>query len=296
MCGIYGFVGKIKKGKHKRVLKLMKALAIESQERGIDATGYFSVSKDKVIMEKDAVDADEFVVADNQFVNSILDNDPHIWVGHNREASVGDLDSKSAHPFIGEKYIMVHNGTCRAVFEMIDKKIADKLVSGSDSEVILNLIERDGKIETFKNISAYSLVLFDIETDDLWFARDPKRPMVVYDLRKLYGIRVFCSTKDIGDRSLELMGIKNNYPCFSTKSFHLYHADYRDGEFTNKGKYYQPPPPPEPPPEPPSEPPKRKSMGRRIYEKYFKIPSRKENEESKERSSRIQNAMAVYGD
>lgn len=299
MCGIYGFVGKIKKGKHKQVLKLIKHLAIETEIRGIDATGFFSISKSNVMSEKDAIEASEFVEADNTFVNSIVDNNPYIWVGHNRAASMGALDSTSAHPFTGEEHIMVHNGTCPMVFDVIDDEITAKMKTETDSEAILHLIERDGLKETFKRLTKYSIVIANFKTDEIWFARDPKRPLVIYDLRKLYGVRMFCSTRDIGRAAMEKLRINvDNVPHFVTKSFHLYSADYKDGEITNHGRFYtpiiehieQPPIGPEPPTTTYEmiDPNRPKSFGQRVYEKYFS--------RDKDSEKRIRNSMAVYGD
>lgn len=242
MCGIYGFVGKIKKGKHQRVLKLIENLAVESEVRGIDATGFFSIGTKAILMEKNAIPAEQFIEESTSMKSSILDNNPHIWVGHNRQASVGNVDTISSHPFMGEKHLLVHNGTCREVKDMLTKKMIKKMKSTTDSEGILQLIEANGLKETLKEINAYSIVIANMENDKVWFARDYKRPMVIYDLRKQYGIRVFCSTKAIGEIAMTSMGLKYKaISVFSTKPFHLYSADFRDGEFKNEGRYHTPP-------------------------------------------------------
>lgn len=236
MCGIYGYVGTPKDPK--RVFKLMKTLAVLSEVRGTDGTGFYSLYDDEVIMEKTNTRAKTFVKKSEHMKDAIVNKKSVLFVGHNRQASVGDVSNiENAHPIVGEKILLVHNGTFRKALEMIKEEgLIDRTNGETDSEAIMLLLEHKGVKEMLPKLNNYSMVIFDYISGTLNFARDVLKPMAVYDLRKTLGIRVFASTEAIATSAFKYCKIKYKKG-FKTKPYHLYEVNLDDGEFTNTGRY-----------------------------------------------------------
>jgi len=238
MCGIYGYIGTPKDPK--KVYKLMRTLAIVSETRGVDGTGFFSLYDDEVIMEKTNSRAKTFVKKSEHMKDTIINKKANLFVGHNRMASVGSTDNiNNAHPILGDKLLMVHNGTDRETLEMVAEEGLIKKKNGeTDSEAIMLLMEHKGVKEILPKIRNYSLVVFDYSNGSLYFARDVLKPMFVYDLRKTLGVRIFASTRAIAESAFKYCNIKfKEKKSFATKPYHLYEVDIESGEFTNKGRY-----------------------------------------------------------
>lgn len=226
MCGIYGYKGKVIEKKKKLVTKLMKRLAIETEVRGIHSTGYFAVNDEYVYTEKDTCKASEFV-KDSFIKKRIVDDNCSIFIGHNRNASIGKISRVNAHPFSSDNYTMVHNGTVKENDLLLEKyKVKSKLKGTTDSETILKILDKTKNLKkVLTEISCYSLVIYDHEKDKLFFARDHMRPLYVADFRKMLGIWVFASTKKILQKALKTtfknkIGLKNRG--FKTSSYVTY--------------------------------------------------------------------------
>ena len=245
MCGIYGFAGTPKDTK--KVANLMKQLAIETEERGIHSTGYVAQNSKSFYFAKKAVRASTFVEM-YAFEKPIVEGRCHFFVGHNRWASCGEINDINAHPFRGSKYFLVHNGTCSGAPSMA--KTAGLEVKGTtDSEAVLHLIEKEGGVEKadalMNNFCDFSLVLMDYRKghDMIYFLRDNGKPMVIFDLRRSLGIRVFASTRDIVVRALLTAKIVDPKTAkrvieksWSTKVGYKYQMD-ATGELTNMGQF-----------------------------------------------------------
>ena len=226
MCGIYGYFGRsLDKTK---TCRLMKNLAIETEIRGTHSTGYFATDDDYVYHCKDAKRAAEFV--NEAHFSDLLHKDLHMFVGHNRWASVGEVVTKNAHPFVGKDFTLVHNGTMNEMDELIRKyRVVRQMEGTTDSEGLLRILDKGVEFEKIlPQISGYSIVVYDAVTDKLFFARD-RFPMVVTKIKAL-GIRVFASTKEILEKAVEsTLGKKaaRKLEILPTVRYILYEADWR---------------------------------------------------------------------
>jgi hypothetical protein len=242
MCGVYGYFGKIKKGKGMLVLKLMTALGEQTEIRGRHSTGYFARNKKFEYMEKQAIPATEFYIEAEMIREAIVDSKSFCFLGHNRQASKGAVNSINAHPFVGENIVLIHNGTVAKMKDIMSEKASEKMVGDTDSEAIMWHFDEVGVTDTksWKRLANYSCVIYDRNVNKVYFARDYEKPLVILDLRNILGIRVFASTIEIAAKALRLAGIdteKEKINFFNTKPYCLYEADPMDGEVTNLGFY-----------------------------------------------------------
>ena len=169
MCGLYGGFSSFLSDAEK---KSVENLAITSQLRGVDSSGFFTVHKDKnklrMNLVKDAspiVELLRYKEPDEAFFKS----GNILIAGHSRAATVGLINDKNAHPFSIDHIVGMHNGT---VLGMPNKSL-------TDSEQILTILAKDGLEEAVKaaKFGAYALVWLDRKKETLNFLRNEQRTL-----------------------------------------------------------------------------------------------------------------------
>lgn len=246
MCGIYGYVGFPKD--REKVLALVKNLAIESEIRGVHSTGFVGMNSKRCYYSKAPVRAAEFVQYPD-IEKAIVQGHARYFLGHNRWASCGAINTVNSHPFQGERYFLVHNGTTITA-KHICKERKIECEGDTDSEAILRLIDKDGldnSGELLNRLQNYSIAVLDYrrKRDALYFMRDAGKPMFIADLRPWLGIRVFVSEPIILERALKALNVDHHtinaiiHKGWNTKPGHKY-VVHSDGEFENMGSYIDP--------------------------------------------------------
>lgn len=209
-------------------------MLISDMFRGMDSTGVFGVNKHgNLDMLKDA-SSSPFMMskkdAGSQFFDKIVP-DYHVMVGHNRKATMGGIDSSTAHPFIEGDICLVHNGTLTN-----HKKLADKAV---DSHAICAHINENGYKETLKNIEgAYALIWYNADNKTVYFCRNTERPLHLVETSD----RVYLASEGkmldwLLDRNNVLKYTVQNVPTDKVFKFSL---DTRKLECESKPKKAQP--------------------------------------------------------
>ena len=100
MCGLLGFSGH--KGQKFDKDKI-KTLFLYNQERGKDASGFWSPKNELV---KSLDQASKFLIKDFKKIQEDC-----MLIGHVRQGTIGKNMLSVAHPFVGEKAVLAHNGT-----------------------------------------------------------------------------------------------------------------------------------------------------------------------------------------
>jgi len=153
--------------------------------RGYDSTGVCLVRNDYTArVVKKATWAPSFLMSKAfDETDKQLYNNGKIFMGHNRKATVGEISSENAHPFIvNNELVLMHNGSLPT-----HKHLADTTV---DSEAIAQYLHANwdeaadakAKADLLAKIGgAWALVWYDLRTEKLNIVRNAQRPLYIYD-------------------------------------------------------------------------------------------------------------------
>lgn len=214
MCGIFGWIKPTAKTTTDLDLAaIFRQGLVETQERGEDATGFYSLKHGVV---KDAVTADEWV--DENVPDDIVNE--RFVIGHCRWASAkyskeNVEDPKNAQPFESTSWIAVHNGTIST------PRIKNyNFTSDIDSEAIIAMAERMSLRNAIQNIDADSaIVMYNKKTRKIFFWTHGNKPLA---LAFYHGIIFFASTKKIIKNTLK---VANDFQIFPKISFAVVYED-----------------------------------------------------------------------
>ena len=236
MCGLAGYIGE--STNPKLTFKLATKLFEKIEIRGEDASGFWGLSKDKILYHKEPVRPIKFVEKD--VWKNVENYNPYLFLLHSRRASPGvgsPSDNKNNHPFVNEDLSigLVHNGMVPH-FEYKSLKNKYEVLSGCDSEIILRIFESSNlyDLEEIKsefgdeetNIALRLMGIRDIwshvsnahmavcigekteECSRLWMFRNQHRSLCLIDLREQLGQIFWASTPEIWDAALEEADLK----------------------------------------------------------------------------------------
>ena len=139
--------------------------------RGNHSTGAVFVKEGEAAYYKRAVPGHDFIHL--PVYKRIKDAGASFFIGHNRAATMGAVNDNNAHPFECGDWIGVHNGSLKHGWKTYLGQQYDV-----DSEAIIAHIDEHGLKETLEKLEgAYSLVLYNVVEEKLYFARNDERPM-----------------------------------------------------------------------------------------------------------------------
>lgn len=211
MCGIFGFAGHPPAGAKLMFDAFLTELAIETQVRGSHATGLCAYVGDRRTFHgKGPITATEFVRVP-LWARAL--KQAHSLIGHTRFATQGNpADNKNNHPFLSERWAMIHNGVISGYMNIAHKE-GVKLESDCDSEVILRVIDKNAKhgnalrgLKAWVNaqrsyMTRYAVALMDRSNGKIRLLRDDAQPCHIMRIPKM-NIVAFASTEDILTKAL----------------------------------------------------------------------------------------------
>ena len=215
MCGIMGYVGNSMS--NYRTHELSTSLLRETQSRGKDATGFASLSGNRVDFFKRNIAAQDFVKI-GPWKNRCVAN-PNVLIGHTRFATHGPhIHNINNHPHISDdqKVSVVHNGVI-VNYNSMAKKLGLNLRGECDSEVILRAIENssspvDGIKTVFEEAigqhACLSIAFSEEHNKHMFYAWRSGNPMVMIDLRQELGQYFFSSTDHIWKSAVTTCGMQ----------------------------------------------------------------------------------------
>jgi hypothetical protein len=168
MCGLVGMAGLLDDD----MRKAFRELLILDAVRGPHSTGVMSADVDgetrvlkRAVVPHDLLDMKQYA--------STVGWTPQVLMGHNRWATVGDVNNINAHPFEHGSVIGAHNGT------LVDQDLLpDSHQFEVDSDNLIYAIDKIGVEEALKlTDGAFALTLYDKEDRTLQLVRNAERPL-----------------------------------------------------------------------------------------------------------------------
>lgn len=209
MCEIFGFLD-YKGVVNNSVLKrLIKALSVEAEVRGTDATGISYVKNGKMVTFKKARPAHK--------VKLYFPTGTKAVIGHTRFTTQGsEKQNYNNHPFESEKgFALAHNGVLYNDKELRKKYMLPDTKIETDSYIAVQLLEHFGgadmaEIREMSEFVEGSFVFTILRNDNTLFLVKGSNPIAIYHFAEL-GIYVYASTKEILETALFKSGFRSQY-------------------------------------------------------------------------------------
>ena len=179
MCGLVGYIGK--HGiKLESVFKNMLRIDVI---RGPHSTGVGMASSNGAwdlvklpVLPDDLLDNPKWKRASSLYYEC--------YIGHNRYATVGKVNSSNAHPFIHGEILGCHNGTIRNKYKYDSERDFD-----TDSETLIFNIDKHGIDKVWGMLEgAAALVFYNLKEGSLNFIRNKERPLFYSQLKDDSGL------------------------------------------------------------------------------------------------------------
>lgn len=172
MCGIVGIITKNSFGFSKQNTDEFTQMLWANSVRGWDSSGIFLANKygnlewmKSKYTPATLMGSDKYkLMLDKAFKSG------QILVGHNRQATRGEVSDENSHPFVEDNICLVHNGTLSNHKDLADTEV--------DSHAVAKAFQSRGHIEVIEKIDgAFALVWYDAKEKKLHLARNNTRPL-----------------------------------------------------------------------------------------------------------------------
>jgi len=175
MCGIVGAIALTTNGFPYNASGIFSQLLTVDILRGPDSTGYFMVDNTGKVGFGKVASHPIRLMSSQGYVEAmrLMYQRGQVIVGHNRKATVGDVNNQNAHPHHHEHIIMVHNGGLwnhkeHGEFD-VDSMAIPKLLAEHE----------DPKDALAKMHGHFAIVWYNSKTDTLHWARNRDRPLTM---------------------------------------------------------------------------------------------------------------------
>jgi len=179
MCGLVGLFHNEPHHKSKNYRKIFDEMLYADALRGMDSTGValchdrISNKAEDVLSLKKAMNSSDFI--NLRQYNNLMDEAIlyKYWMGHNRSATRGVVNSINAHPFQHGDIIGSHNGT---LYEWNGLNKNKKFTV--DSEAIMYALSKRPTVDVLEEIDgAFALMWYDRSTGKAYTAKNDERPL-----------------------------------------------------------------------------------------------------------------------
>lgn len=176
MCGLVGVAGNL----NHKTSKAFRNLLIMDQIRGFHSTGVGLVNGlEKTIIDKEVGTPDQLFLISDLFDGKGVLKTPHKAIlGHNRAATLGEINKVNSHPFNFDHITGAHNGTLRDWFDLEGYKDFDV-----DSKALFKTIAVKGIDHCWKNFRGAAAITY-------WNAKDKTLNLLRNNERPLYAATI----------------------------------------------------------------------------------------------------------
>lgn len=211
MCCLFGLIdykGGLSYQERKRVIR---ALSIEGEQRGTDATGFAWCHNGRIVIKKSSKAAHEYQVQMPRNVKVVM--------GHTRLTTQGNYHkNRNNHPFMGHcqenSFALAHNGIIYHDEEIKQEYHLPKSKVETDSYVAVQLLEQSKKcdMESMQQLGniigdGFNMFNFSVLDDEnnLYLIRG-NNPLAIYHFKE-EGFILYASTKEIAVKAMRRVGI-----------------------------------------------------------------------------------------
>ncbi len=148
MCGLLGFSGN---KNHKFDKNKIKTLFLYNQDRGKDASGFWSPSNNLV---KSLDQATKFLTKDFKQIQ-----EDYMLIGHVRQGTIGKNMLSVAHPFEGDNAVLAHNGTLNNYVNLASKYDIKAADYTTDTQVLHKILDSNFNTKILSEIDGSASLL-----------------------------------------------------------------------------------------------------------------------------------------
>ena len=184
MCGIVGVFSKFSQGLTNNEVTTFTHMLYADAIRGWDSTGVVGINKygngEWFKREGNPL----FLMNEEDYQKYIrnFSTKGMALFGHNRKATVGTISDHTAHPFVHEHIIAIHNGNISNYKQFspeatVDSSCIPVLLAGEDYHTALD-----------KLVGAFAIVWYNVNTKKIHMCRNSQRPLGIVETSQSFYI------------------------------------------------------------------------------------------------------------
>ena len=184
MCGIVGVFSKFSQGLIQSEVAAFSHMLYADGVRGWDSTGVVGINRygNGKWFKSQGTPLHLMQEEDYSKFLKMFNSSGSALFGHNRKATVGTISDYTAHPFIHEHIIAVHNGNISNYKEFspeatVDSSCIPVLLAGEDYHTALN-----------KLVGAFAIIWYNVKTKKIHMCRNSQRPLGIVETNNSYYI------------------------------------------------------------------------------------------------------------
>jgi len=180
MCGIVGYIGE------RNASEILLDSLSKLEYRGYDSSGIATISSKELCLCKEVGKLCNLF--DKSQNGKLLEG--NVGIGHTRWATHGKPSAENAHPHLGKRFALVHNGIIENETTLKAAYLKDAVFkSDTDTEVIVWLLEKfvsggEDVTSAIRHLidelqGSYALAILDTQNPDIIYAVKNKSPLLI---------------------------------------------------------------------------------------------------------------------